>query len=59
METNKPKYPSWSKGETKKRQQKRRDTLKEVAQGLGFDSWYKLETAVINGEVVLSRKKPE
>lgn len=33
----------------RKRQQKRRAKLKAIAQGLGFESWYKLETAVLNG----------
>ena len=35
------------------RQRKRRQTLNEAAKSLGFETWGKLETAVINGKIEL------
>jgi hypothetical protein len=35
------------------RQRKRRQALNEVAKSLGFETWGKLETTVINGKVEL------
>jgi hypothetical protein len=37
------------------RQRKRREQLNEAAVRIGFDSWSKFETAVINGEYVLKQ----
>ena len=39
-----------------RRQQKRRAALNEAAQNLGFESWSKLETAVINNRIEMEIK---
>ena len=36
---------------SKTRQQRRRASLNRIANDLGFDTWGKLETALINGAV--------
>lgn len=38
----------------KQRQQRRRAALNEAARRLGYASWARLETAVINGQVTLT-----
>lgn len=35
----------------RKRQAKRREKLNEAAKNIGYDTWHKLETAVIHGSV--------
>lgn len=37
----------------RRRQSRRRQALNKAAQALGFETWGKLETAVINGKVKL------
>ena len=39
----------------RKRQQRRRDKLHKIAQDNGYESWYRLTTAIINGEVTLTK----
>jgi hypothetical protein len=43
------------------RQRKRRAALNAIAQGLGYASWARLETAVIRGQAVMTvpKKKKE
>ena len=41
----------------RRRQQKRRDKLHQVARELGFDSWYKFETAVLNQSFIIKKEK--
>lgn len=41
-----------------KRQAKRLARLNEVAQSLGFETWRRLETAVLNGAAVVTRVQP-
>lgn len=36
------------------RQRKRLDALNEIAQALGFETWRRLETAALRGDVVLT-----
>jgi len=48
MTEDKPKKYDYT---SKSRQQRRRQSLNELAQALGFDSWGKLETAAINGDI--------
>jgi hypothetical protein len=43
-----------SKEARRKRQAKRRSQLNAAAKYVGFGSWSKLETAVINGEYILA-----
>lgn len=37
---------------TNERQRKRRQQLNEIAQRHGYDTWTKLETAAINGDIL-------
>jgi hypothetical protein len=41
------------------RQQRRTQQKNKIAQDNGFDTWAKLETAVLNGAAVISVKKTE
>ena len=43
--------PKYDRTQTR-RQTRRRQRLNEVAQAQGFDTWAKLETAVINGSAI-------
>jgi hypothetical protein len=36
------------------RQRKRQEQLNKVAQDIGYETWHKLETAVIHGKIVLT-----
>lgn len=39
----------------RRRQQKRRQALNDVALKIGCDSWSQLETAVLHGDIVLAK----
>lgn len=43
---------------THERQKSRRERLDELARSLGYGSWSKLETAVLRGELVISKAAP-
>ena len=46
--------PNWKDRTRKERQQKRREALNQKAQALGYETWSKFETAVINDEIQVS-----
>ncbi len=41
--------PAWRDGTRNERQRRRQAALDEAAQAAGFETWSRLETAVING----------
>ena len=43
--------PAWADNTRAERQARRRAALDEIARAVGYDTWRKLETAAINGEV--------
>lgn len=47
--------PAWKDNTRRKRTQIRRQQLDQIAQRLGFDSWRRLETAVLHGEVKIAK----
>lgn len=44
---------TWEPSPEAKRQRRRSTALDEVAQGLGFETWRRFETAVLNGDVTI------
>lgn len=43
---------------TGQRARQRRQQLDEIAQGIGYESWRKLETAALRGEVIVFQSNP-
>lgn len=50
--------PSWADNTNQQRAAERRHRLDEIAHLAGFDSWRKLETATLKGEVEIVAKNP-
>lgn len=52
--------PRWRDGTRNERQRRRQAALDEAAQAAGFETWSRLETAVINGmHITTSEKRDE
>ena len=54
--TDKPRRkrnPAWQDSTRNERQQRRTEQLNVAAQVAGFDTWRKLETAVVNGAMLV------
>lgn len=51
--------PAWKDSTNAQRQAARQAALNEAAQLAGFDTWRKLETAVVNGATVVVKEKGE
>lgn len=50
--------PAWADNTNRHRTTERRQRLDEVAHMAGFESWRKLETAVLKGDVEIVTKNP-
>ena len=48
--------PAWADNTRAERSKRRREALDAIARSVGYDTWRKLETAVLNG---LARVVPE
>lgn len=52
--------PAWpdSREARAMRQRRRAERLNELAQAVGYETWRKLETAALNGDVVIAKAEP-
>ena len=41
--------PAWADNTSTERSRKRREALDAIAQAVGYETWRKLETAILNG----------
>ena len=58
--TERPKrthQPHWQDATRAERQRRRQAALNDLARAAGFDSWRKLETAAINGDITLTANR--
>lgn len=51
--------PAWRDGTRNERQRRRQAILDDAAQAAGFETWRKLETAVVNGASIRIDAPPE
>lgn len=52
--THNPNWPDTPEAR-RERQAKRRARLTEIAQAIGYDTWYKLETGILHGEATVTK----
>lgn len=50
--------PAWADNTRAERTKRRREALDAIAQAIGYDTWRKLETAVLNGAAVVTMVQP-
>jgi hypothetical protein len=51
--------PAWRDGTRNERQRRRQAALDEAAQAAGYETWRRLETAVVNGASIRIDAPPE
>lgn len=50
--------PAWVDNTRAERSKRRREALDTIARAVGFDTWRKLETAVLNGRAAIVPEPP-
>lgn len=58
MPTTRKHNPRWKDSTSAERTKRRREALDAISRSVGYDTWRKLETAVLNGAAVVTMVQP-